>query len=389
MELLMNNIISIVISNDHYNGLGVVRSLGESDIPVYLLLFSNNKHSFIDKSRYVTKTFRIAEDEEQILKTILDITDDQYRYIIFPLSDFSARAVDRIHASLRNNTIVPNIKGNMEQFLNKQYMKELVSGYGLPVPKGRIIRNTDDYSDWNVYPAIIKPLISLEGAKLDITIAETSSALSKSIKTFWEKGYSEVLVEEYITGTDAHMIEIMGCASEDNVYIAGIIRKIREYPIHNGSTSFAQIVDSHHGVDVSVIKTLLKDLGFIGLFDIEMKYCGDKAYFIECNFRNGAPGYALTLKNRNIPLKWINMTLKTNIKSKSSCTDKDYFMCEQRDFINMLKGTPGLFRWITDFRNSQKIFFSKKDIVPVVYYYNYRLLSRIIRVFPVAKSSAD
>ena len=41
---------ALVISEDHYNALGVIRSLGEEGIPVDLILTTESKKTFVDKN---------------------------------------------------------------------------------------------------------------------------------------------------------------------------------------------------------------------------------------------------------------------------------------------------------------------------------------------------
>ena len=44
--------VAVVIGNDHYNTLGLIRSIGLEKIPIILLL-NADKHNFVSKSRYI------------------------------------------------------------------------------------------------------------------------------------------------------------------------------------------------------------------------------------------------------------------------------------------------------------------------------------------------
>src|SRR5699024_7222927 len=127
--------------------------------------------------------------------------------------------------------------------------------------------------EWDSYPAIIKPLLSKEGQKSDIVIVSNEDSLKISLNEFQNKGYSRVIVEEYIAGDDEYMVEVMGyCSGSGKPFIGGVIKKIREFPIQNGSTSFAEIIYENHRLDFFAIDKFLKNYSYSGLFDMEFKY---------------------------------------------------------------------------------------------------------------------
>lgn len=358
---------AIVITEDHYNALGVLRSLGEKGVQIHLLLFSEGD-TFVDSCRYVYETHKIKRTESAIIQSVSQIISSGERFFVFPLSDFSANILDKNYVQLGEKCIIPNMRGKMNFYLYKHNTKEKAQEYGLLVPKGCILSKDEENADWDVFPAIVKPLISIEGKKSDIITVANRTELNESIKSFREKGYSNFLLEQFIEGDDEYMIEVMGYRGKGTTEVCGIIKKIREYPIQNGSTSYAEVVEEHEAISCESVKRFVDELDFFGLFDMEFKYADGKAYFIECNFRNGAPGYALTKRGRNIPFEWILDVLEEkSISSRSS--RKKCFMCEQTDIINMLKGTPGVFTWCKQFFCADKIFFSWKDLKPVITYY--------------------
>ena len=176
----------------------------------------------------------------------------------------------------------------------------------------------------------------------------------------------------------------MGARNYDSsIDFAGIISKIREFPIKNGSTSYASIVDYHEGIDFNVITKFLNRINYIGIFDVEYKYANGKAFFIECNFRNGAPGFVFTQNGYNIPALWIEKNLKVDLNIAKKKVPELDFMIEQNDMINMLKGTPGFFTWIKQYVKACKVFAYKGDVRPVRKYYSLfiknQLLHRIRR----------
>ena len=91
----------------------------------------------------------------------------------------------------------------------------------------------------------------------------------------------------------------------------------------------------------------------------------DNTFFIECNFRNGAYGYAVTYAGFNMPQVYQNACLSQEIKLSS--IRKVIFMEERSDFLNVLDGSISLWHWIRDvFSTDVFLFWNRKDIKPIL-----------------------
>lgn len=360
---------AVVIGNNHYNTLGVVRSLGENGINVYLIK-TDAKKGFVEKSKYVTQTMYISEHEEQILDAVNAFCKNKERYYVIPTTDFSALCMDKFYKEFPENVIIPNMGGNMLQYQDKAIVKEIAAENGITVPCGMVVDLFDisQAEKWDCFGAIVKPVKSIEGKKSDIECAENKEELETVLNKFKNNGYEKALLEEFVGGETEHMIEIMGVCHKGDIEIAGIIKKFREFPIKNGSTAYAEIVDRHPCVDLNKITNFLKCFDFTGIFDLEMKCVGDKAYFIECNFRNGAPAYVFTKIGKNIPCMWIEKFEKIQGKKKKT-SKKRVFMCEHIDMINMLKREVGVWCWIKQYIPAIKVFNKLSDPMPTIYYF--------------------
>jgi predicted ATP-grasp superfamily ATP-dependent carboligase len=367
---------AIIITDDHYNGLGVVRSLGEESVYNILVILST-ENTFIEKSKYVREVYKIEPDENELLLTINEIVNNEDEYYLFPLSDYSASILDKNYNKFSKNVITPNIAGEMDKYLDKNYIKKIALKNGLYVPRSIVVEsNSISISEWDIFPSILKPVKSIEGKKIDIVKVDNYESLIENINIYKKKGYSRILIEEFVAGENEHMIEVMGyCKKDKRPVICGVIKKIREYPIQNGSTSYAKIVDNHEGLNLTYLTNFLKDISYFGLFDVEFKYANGIAYFIECNFRNGAPGYAFTYNSRNIPFLWLSNNDGTTFRTMSY--KNRYFMCEQYDIINMIKGHVSFMEWIKAFIKSKKIFFDLRDWKPNLFYYYHIFLQKM------------
>lgn len=365
---------AVLICDDHYNGLGVARSLGLKKIPVICILTTDKEceKALLSFSKYIEKIFYVNHNDDEIKKTmdIIAYENPCCDLFVYPLSDFASIFCDNHYSILPKNYIVPNANGNIRQFQNKITIASALKEFGVNVPKHLEIDLSSKCFDWNCYPSIIKPVLSIEGNKSDIIIVQNESELKNAINTFRHVNYSRVMIEEYINGTNEYMIEILGAARNDKIIFTPPIRKIREYPIKNGSTSFATIEAERNDCYLTEIDSFLRNIKYQGLFDIEYKYADGKVYFIELNFRNGAPSYIFTKRNANLAYWWCSSDNDINYKNSGK-----RFMVEQRDFLHVHKKNISLFKWFFQYISSTHVFWMWRDCSPCIHYYK-RLLKR-------------
>lgn len=370
---------AIIIGDNHYNALGVIRSLGYHNIDIKLIVFENEEN-FVQYSRFVKKYKIIKQDAELLKETIHNFLNPDKTNILFPLSDFAAIVCDEISKDESyKNCVIPNANGNCKVYQNKETINKIAETCNITVPKSDILNFEENSKlEWETFPAIIKPLLSIEGHKSDIAIVNEANEFKTVIQGFKDKGYAEVQIQEYINGTDECMLEVMGYVGKNGqVNFSKIIKKIREYPIKNGSTSFAEFVDSWNGIDKNSIVQLLAKTNYYGIFDIEFKYANRTTYFIEINFRNGAPSHALSKQGYNIPYRWLCDAASLNINS-SVKMDNRFFMVETRDVVNMLKRDVSLKIWIKDFFRAKLLIWDASDLLPTFKMYT-SFLKQIIR----------
>lgn len=373
---------AVVISENHYNGLGIIRSLGEEDISVSLILTTTEIDTYIDYSKYVERTVKVSGEEKEILKAVNQIVKSSNDiYFLFPVTDFSAMVIDKNLSTFPQNVVFPHMTGNMYKMQNKSVAKIIAQQCGIAVVNSIEVNFKDGKKViWDEYPAIVKPLISIEGRKSDIAIVRDCIELERELDRFAKMRYDQVMIERYIYGQDEYMLEIQGCSSESKVEIVGIIKKEREYPMHRGSTSYARVLNIHPAVNYEIVKEFIRKTKYVGIFDLELKYVDGVAYYIECNFRNGAPSYAFTLKGKNVPMLWISIMCDKDTDASDDRFEESNFMCEQTDLLNALKKEVPITKWIKEYISSNHIFCRKNDLRPSNRYYWLMLKECIKRI---------
>lgn len=360
---------SIVIGNDHYNTLGIIRGLGEAGEKIYLIL-TEDKKSFVIKSRYIFD-FAVCCSEKEIIDMIKKIGNYEEKLFLFPTSDYAAIVIDRNLGKLNKRIYAPNAEGNLSKFQDKYCMSKFAANAGMKVPAQMIVNLDGSPVVWKKFPAILKPVRSLEGKKADIKTVLDKDDLVMELNKFHALNYKQVLIEEFVHGKNEYMVEAMGYSVPGTPpVICGIIKKIREFPYINGSTSYGLLYSELEGVNENSIEKILEQCGYCGIFDIEYKFADGKMYFIEMNFRNGAPSYITKSIGNVIPLMW-KKTMEGEVVLSKKINQPLLFMCEHMDILNMLKHNVIFRTWIKEFSGSVKVLWNAKDIMPTVYYYYY------------------
>lgn len=376
---------AVVIGTDNHNSLGVIRSLGENDVLVNLIVITENisKKASIEYSKYVDKSYRIKDADTELIPTLLEITKDDldYKSIVFTTSDTVAKIVDDNKDILERTCIIPKINSEdkrLSQLLDKSYANKIAKEAGLEVPSSKIVNlkeNNLDIISILKYPCIVKPVRSLEGQKSDIRKLTNEEELVLYLETL-EKDYENVLIQEYIDGVDSRMIGLVGFVTQSGeVFITGIMDKLREYPLNTGSTSYGAFSINKFNLEINKVKQFIKRTKYQGIFDFDFKYSDGKAYFIEMNFRNGALSYASTAAGVNIIYMWYLDACGYNISKMKSYVDRDFkFMLEVRDFRHIFRGNMGLISWLKDlFHTDIFLVWDKTDVKPFIMKFLKRL----------------
>lgn len=342
-DLWRNNTIAIIIGIGSYNDLGLIRSCGEAGIKSIYLIHRESIVVPIYKSKYVIEhEFINIENLISILKSI-EKKNQNHRFVVFPASDIASNIIDKNYHYFSTAFILPNAKGKLDIYMNKAIMADIAKECDLPVPECKSFNLAETPYPKFPLPCIIKPLLSISGEKADISICTDNSSLNSAIAKYQKKGFNKILIQELINGNNQEEIAISGVAMPDgNIFTQGVIHKKRIFG--NGSTVFATI---RNDADVKLqdnIKSFIRKCQYNGIFDIEFLRNDSGCYFIECNFRNGAYGYAVTKSGFNMPAFYANYTnvaLKGKIKEFT-------FMEERSDILNVLNHKISLSKWIID-----------------------------------------
>ncbi|WP_196213621.1 ATP-grasp domain-containing protein [Bacteroides cellulosilyticus] len=358
----MNNQI-IVIGTDHHNTLGIIRSLGEEGKSPIVML-PNLKSAFITDSKYLSKVIWFDKPNDIIDLLLRNYVDELNKVIVICSEDTSISVIDSHYDLLKDFFLLPNAKkqGRINHFLNKDNMHELAMEVGLTVPKTWYLKNGDALPTNIDFPCISKPCSSVVGGKNEICVnrniwelkANTASDKDFIAQIFIEKDY------------ELNMVALAYNHGNDFI-IPGVIRKIREYPVNSGSSSFSVLDDCKKfpEIEVEKIKNFVREIGYEGLFSVEFVVKDGVAYFLEINMRNDGNGYVPTSMGINLHYLWCKYLVGEPIAQPSNINTPYYFMADTRDWVHVIKGRVSIKRWLEDRKKTRcYLLYNEKDKKP-------------------------
>lgn len=304
----------IIIGADHHNTLAVVRSLGSVGCDIEILIHENKdlEDICLSKSKYAkNRTFVVTPQENTMVNWLLNHAEKNEKTVIFPCSDFATYIVDSNYNALKEKFIVPgfvNAPGRVAFLMDKMEQKKFADKYQIPMAKTWSLpcdANELNISEISI-PCIIKPEISAAGSKADILICKTKEELRKGLKVFSQKGYKNVLVQQFLI--KKYEVCSYGCILSERQsvlkqhFAGGSVRKIRDY---GGSTTKAQFITEKCVDDLNTkVVNVLYEMGYRGQCDMEYLVCENGVYLNEINFRHSGNGYALIQNGVNAPYYW-------------------------------------------------------------------------------------
>lgn len=345
MVYSVDKALSVVIGRGGYNEMGLIRSCGEAGMEV-VLVAPKDIVIPIYKSKYIKLWIdKDITNSQDLIETVEYIHNvfKQKRIVVFPASDLVSLLLDENYEKLSEYAIIPHSCGKLETLMDKANMAEIARKCSLMVPGSQRINLQNNYHPVIKYPCIVKPLRSVAGDKGDISICRNDAQFKEATQVYSSKKFYDMLVQDLVEGANQEEIAVTGVSTSDGkIYTEGVIHKKRIRG--NGSTVFATLKDDAPNELQTKIRDFITETGFQGIFDIEFLKNDEGYHFIECNFRNGAYGYAVTRAGFNMPRYFA----ETNVNLPRPRIHKVTFMEERSDLLNVLDHTISPFQWLKD-----------------------------------------
>jgi D-aspartate ligase len=265
---------AIVVGSD-LAGLGVIRALGEMDVPV--LATYSSPHEFGRVSRHVSRALRSPPpvQEERFVDFLADLGSRYEGAVLVPVSDEAVTAVARHTPTLSPRFRVACMDWPIvETFIDKRRTYELARAVGVPAPRTLLPRDAAEVERCGKavgYPCLLKPshahlYRSSFGRKL-VKAAGPDELLEAWTEA--EQAGLGSMVQEFIPGPDSHGANYNSYFVDGQPVVACTAQKVRLQPPEVG---YPRVVLSRNLPEVAAQgATLLQAMGVEGFTCTEFK----------------------------------------------------------------------------------------------------------------------
>lgn len=301
----------IVIGYEHYNPLGVIRSLGENNIKPYLIVLKQDIR-VASYSKYIKKIYFSESNEDSLSILISEFSNEEYKPFVIPCDDNITELVDKNFDVLKNKFYISNAgsANRITKYMNKYEICQLAEKHGINYAKTWKVINGSIPKDI-VYPIITKPITSYPNWKKDYYICHTAEELKNAYKKI---SANELLLQQYITKVNELCID-------------GLVVNHGNDMLVTIASTYTYILPDYYSMEMEIrnfensdlnkkMQSMFSEIGYEGIFSAEfMIDQNENLWFLEINFRNSTWSYASSKLRMNLPLLWAEGMVKGHISN--------------------------------------------------------------------------
>ena len=360
----------IIFAMDHYNPLGLVRSIGEGIGKQSIVIAEKSKTDISSYSKYTKEYIRVetpAEGLEVLIKRFAGKSDK--KPFLLTCDDKTIEFLDNRYDEWKDYFIGFNAgaKGQITKYMDKFEVLKLAQKHGLKtlaticVDKGIIPPNIE-------YPVITKSISPVVGGwKSDVHICRSEDELSEAYSKIKAP---KVIIQKYIEKKNEYCID--GFCAAKGMIMFNAIESTYNYLIPGYYSPYMTVKNFQQQEIGKALAEMMKEIGFEGIYSIEFLIDeNDNYYFSEINFRNSTWSYAATKAGMNLPILWAKTTLSNRLDIDPAVKIEDGFtaMVEPIDYGKRVPtGRASLGEWLRDFRQTKcPFYYSEDDIEPFLF----------------------
>lgn len=317
----------IVFAIEHYNPLGVIRTLGKRGIrPDYIAVKGRVRLS--SKSKYLNRVHEVDSVEEgyKVLhREYGNICKTGNKPIIICSDDKTIGYLDNHYEELKDKFVFFNAgeQGRINDFMDKFRILELAKKHGLNILDSRVVKRGEVPEDLQ-YPVITKSISPNSGGwKSDVFICENGKELAEAHKKIKSE---EVMLQQFVEKKNEYAVE--GCSVNKGKTTFLSIYSIYNYLI-KGYYSPYRTSGSFSNPEIEKgLKAMIEEIGFEGIFDAEFLIGpDDKYYFLEINFRNTTWSYASDVLGMPLAYLWVKAVNDEKVLEGAFKSDQKPILC--------------------------------------------------------------
>lgn len=359
----------IVFCEEHYNPLGMIRSLGEKGIFSDVIVI-RGAATLASKSKYIAQLHRVDSLEDGYRLLLEKYGQEAKRPFLLTADDKTTSFLDAHYDELKDKFYFFNggKAGQLTHYMNKDNINQLAIKHGLNVLKAVVAQRGEIPEDLE-YPIITKSIASTVGGwKDDVFVCHCQKDL--------EEAYTKikspvVLLQKYIVKKNELCLDGFSVDQGKQTFIA--IASNYNYLLESTYSPYMTVRNFDDQELREKIESMMADSGFEGIFSIEFLIAEDgQLYFCEVNFRNSTWSYAATCAGMNMPYLWAEGMLAKQIRPDTYQKIHENFnaMVDFPDFKHRVLGRKiSVFQWLKEWKNCDCTFYyNKRDRKPFFAY---------------------
>ncbi len=358
----------IVFCIDHYNMLGICRSLGEKGITP-IVIFVGERSRLIKHCRYVKQFYKVKTREEGLNVLLNKFGNESDIPFLYTGDDNTTQFLDNHYDELEGRFYFFNcgVKGGITQYMDKAAICKIAALNGISPAKSELLKR-NEIPQTLKYPIITKVTMSTKGAwKEDVHICNNEQELREA----WNQiEADEILAQEYIIKKNELCVDGYSINGGEQVVFVGSSEYIRFTEKRYGN--YMWIKPLQDKATREKICNIIKATRFSGIFEFESLIGpDDELYFLEVNFRNSTWSYAYSRVGLNIPYEWAVHTLFNSTNAYESLPQSFTpitAIVEIDDFRDSVIGKKiTIWKWLKDLISSDcKYYWNIKDPLPAL-----------------------
>ena len=256
--------------------MGVVRSLGQADVPVIVL--DTDHYSPAMRSRYSAKRLVEAMGGNRLMGDLKTLAAELGGQAVLFLTEEKAVNTVSAHRGLLPSNLLIRLPEHtrLMALMHKQGFQDLAEAIGAPVPPTVRLESSADLPKIAAlkYPCVLKPSEkSYEyGALFKKAYKVSSAAEVAELYQKIEPVLADMVVQEWIEGSDSDIYFCLQYIGRDGEVVSSFTgRKIRSWPPRIGGTASCTAAWEHHQELTETTRAFFKQVGFTGMGSMEFK----------------------------------------------------------------------------------------------------------------------
>ncbi len=367
-----------VIIEGHVQGLSNTRSLGEADIPVYVV---DKTNCIARYSKYCHKYFHCPDfHTDDFADFLIELARNEniQDWILIPSNDHAVYTISKHRERLQKfyKVITPHL-----DIINKIYDKsklfDIAENLNIPIPVTQYIKYTQENINGNLnFPVITKGRYGLSFFKAigkKVLISNNQKELRINLKIIEDKiGIDKSITQEVIPyNGNNHTVSYTAFCEDGKVKTYWMGEKLREHPLPYGTATYARSINIEECHRYSI--PLLRAINYTGVCEVEYLFDPrDKQYkLIEINARTWLWVDLARKSGVNFPLIIYNYLNNNEFEYPTTYLEdiKWYHLWTELFYntLEVLRGNYNLKDIIKSYRGEKyEAVYSKGDVLPFV-----------------------